>query len=238
MQDGPLRARDPMLGAAAGSAPVREVVEGPGPGSYSIEASFAPSTVAARTRPSPAFRSAAPRFASGGGAAADAAASGAAAVSPLLRRLGAARGRGGLAGVGPGAPGAAAGAAPVLGGDAPGPGAYSPEASVQWVKRTYQQFGGGLLASGPSARFEGGASAAARSSLGPGEYDVAVATPWRLPGRRGELATLSPRFERAAAAKGAPPGPGRYTVAPSWHVRTFNVTIAQEEIAATAAKGV
>ncbi|KAA0176546.1 hypothetical protein FNF27_01827 [Cafeteria roenbergensis] len=126
-----------------------------------------------------------------------------------------------------------------------GPGSY--DVTTRW--RAHSSFsraaheGRGLVASGPErfagAGFAGDAAGSAPPSLGPGSYEVAGAVP--RGGRassaaRGSSPSRLSRSARFASRPSELPGPGQYQTRPGWSTRSYNVTVAEQELL-RAAKG-
>jgi len=126
-----------------------------------------------------------------------------------------------------------------------GPGSYSvsPEwrSSVSFSRGAHE--GRGMASSGPERFARGGitdsGAGSAPSGIGPGSYDIAGAV---SRGGRSPVAETRPsRGPRTARFAERPPsapqpGPGQYDTRPGWSTRSYNVTVAEQELL-RAAKG-
>lgn len=126
-----------------------------------------------------------------------------------------------------------------------GPGSY--DVTTRW--RAHSSFsraaheGRGLVASGPErfsgAGFAGDGAGSAPPSLGPGSYDVAGSMPRGGRASAAARASSPSRLSKSArftSRASDQPGPGQYQTRPGWSTRSYNVTVAEQELL-RAAKG-
>ena len=130
----------------------------------------------------------------------------------------------------------------------PAPGTYRPENSTKWMRQTHSSHGGGLLDVGPRDRFATPWSK--MQAPGPGEYSshndrrsMARSLPVHRPSasRKRVMSSTALRFGDQSGGKAAPVlgaasdlGPGSYDSGLQWTRRTFNITVAEQEMIAAA----
>ncbi len=130
----------------------------------------------------------------------------------------------------------------------PAPGTYRPENSTQWMRKTHSSHGGGLLDLGPRDRFA--TPWGKMSAPGPGDYSshndrrsMARSLPVHRPSasRKRVMSSTALRFGDQAGGKAAPVagaaselGPGAYDSNLQWTKRTYNITVAEQEMIAAA----
>jgi len=130
----------------------------------------------------------------------------------------------------------------------PAPGTYRPENSTKWTQQTHSSHGGGLLDLGPRDRF---ATPWSRMQApGPGEYSshndrrsMARNLPVHRPSasRKRVMSSTALRFGDQSGGRAAPVagaaselGPGTYDSNLQWTRRTYNITVAEQEMIAAA----